>query len=196
MKGHQALVWHDFVADTEPTVIKNNGPKPPVRAPAVMLDSNGAPFFKKLGHLRGVREREPPTIEKPKRLTPEQEKVMTDHGLDIGYVMPPTDTAAKLDLLTYQSSVCVAGREVDFMPVLLDIMAHANIETEPGLPDVDRMKVIGDAMEAKNSGFTTRWRNLNKKELWLRHEHELLMVCTAFLFCEITYCNHMSRTIM
>ena len=138
----------------------------------VMLASDGTPFYE---HIYSVKKTNKKVRPEPEPLSPENQEIMKEVGLDPRWVLPPNDARAMLASLRFQ-----AGRQIpnagiaDYGPVIDSIndMSRFRLTDDvagPRIHDWSWMVNICSGFEDKSSG----WRHFSKLYNTLKSNKQL-----------------------
>ena len=152
----------------------------------VMNCSDGSPYMEvthTVNNTGGKKQRS-----EPKYLSPANKKVMDDAGLCSDYCLPANNTHAKMQSLRFQCARTIPNEgDPDYRPVAdkIDEMGKFLMTTSVWGPDTHDYKWLAEfcgGFDDKNSGWSKRWKALDKKAMFAKHGRELIkIVCGRML---------------
>ena len=109
-------------------------------------------------------------------------------GISSDYVLAPCDQKATLDSLTAQAGRSEIGKLHHHAEELGEIFRLAAVDI-PDLakPNIEWLCAFADTMEAKAFGWSRRWRNLKRKDMWLSHQTEVLSIVYGRMVLRAVY---------
>jgi hypothetical protein len=145
---------------------------------SVMLDSGGKPFLKKVAtlsrHLRAEKGTDV-TV----GLSDSDKEIMRANGMSGDMVHPPTNPQAIEDAMRSNAAEVISGdflpstEEFDFIIGLFMPDASSKLTLPNGYKD---MSAVCAAFEAKSSGISAMWRNVDKRKMFDLHPNGLLNI--------------------
>ena len=118
----------------------------------------------------------------PKYLSAENREIMEDLGMDSGYCLPASNTNAKMQSLRFQCKRTIPNEgEPDYTPIAdkIDEMGEFLMTSSvwgPATHDYKWLSEFCSGFDDKNSGWSKRWKALNKKDMFAKHGPTVLKI--------------------
>jgi len=180
--GYEPL--HAFIQYTEQThhsVVYQDGD--------AIVDSKGNPQYRYRGRVKsgGRNSRKGEAAPLPDDL----KAVMAKYGLNTNWTLPPDSQKSILGSLAAQAKEITIGSNPDFTKVYHRMKADSEFDLKPFSGNLDCLNNIGNSFEAKSSGWSARWQNLDKKSMWERHASPLVSIVVTRIILRCCYAERM-----
>lgn len=137
----------------------------------VMEAGDGKPFFKHIGKAKGGNPKKARVA--PLRITDEEKALLKELGVEGEFVFPPNDEKSIQNSMASQAKKQSTHRGLPLMELMLDEWTRALNLDEGEKPELKYggacLEKVFASFDETSSGWTRRYRNLNKKTYVAKH---------------------------